>query len=101
MGASSENEVFAHLRRSLKSAQSADAVIELSAEQVRCLVDEIGRLSQSTTRLRRQNRRVRVRYQQLLAKAMEAGVPGLPTEDVESPETDAPETDAPEIGHES
>jgi hypothetical protein len=49
------------LRGWLRTHEGGAAVLQ--AEQVRVLLQEVGRLEQSSDRLRRQNRRVRLRLQ--------------------------------------
>ncbi|MBL9078311.1 MAG: hypothetical protein JNL08_12450 [Planctomycetes bacterium] len=51
------------LRKALRARLASDQDIVLTAADLRLLLDELGRLQQSNDRLRRQNRRVRVKLQ--------------------------------------
>lgn len=52
------------LRKTLRAQlRDGSATIEVAAADLRGLLDEVGRLQQSNDRLRRQNRRVRLRLQ--------------------------------------
>ncbi|MCR9248437.1 MAG: hypothetical protein NXI31_25705 [bacterium] len=49
------------LRRTLRIKAKEHAAVEVSAEDLLLLLDEVGRLGQSNDRLRRQNKRLRRR----------------------------------------
>lgn len=51
------------LRKSLRAKVRADGDATISTADLRLLLDELGRLQQSNDRLRRQNRRVRLKLQ--------------------------------------
>jgi chromosome segregation ATPase len=54
------------LRRALRARlRAGEDDVALAASELRALLDELGRLQQSNDRLRRQNRRVRLRLQRL------------------------------------
>ena len=76
------------LRKTLR-AQLRDgaATIAIAATDLRVLLDEVGRLQQSNDRLRRQNRRVRLRLQRAgLADDEATGEGAGQGEDGETPE---------------
>ena len=51
-----------HRRKALRRLlQSGDANLTVRSEELRWLLDEVGRLQQGNDRLRRQNRRLRLR----------------------------------------
>ena len=51
------------LRKHLRAKLKTGGEIQIAADDLRVLIDEIGRLQQSSDRLRRQNRRLRVKLQ--------------------------------------
>lgn len=53
----------ARRKRLRRVVNDAGAQVSLDAEDARWLLDEVGRLQQSNDRLRRQNRRLRLRAQ--------------------------------------
>ena len=78
------NELEA-LRKALRARlRDGVAAVEVAAADLRTLLDEVGRLQQSNDRLRRQNRRMRLRLQR-------AGLDDGEAEGVGGGEGDAPE----------
>ncbi len=71
---------LAQLQKSLRRwlQQPGDGECGLGTGEVRLLLDELGRLQQSADRLRRQNRRVRLRLQK-------AGLPPEPGDGEDAP----------------
>ena len=51
----------ARRKRLRRVVHDADAQVSVDTEDLRWLLDEVGRLQQSNSRLRRQNRRLRLR----------------------------------------
>jgi uncharacterized membrane protein len=54
---------FEALRKTLRARLRSEQDVAIGAEDLRGLLDELGRLQQSNDRLRRQNRRVRLKLQ--------------------------------------
>ncbi|MBL8750389.1 MAG: hypothetical protein JNK78_14600 [Planctomycetes bacterium] len=73
------------LRKAIRTKVREGADLVLPAADARLLLDELGRLQQSNDRLRRQNRRVRLRLQRA----------GLEADDATDGDRDEGETPAP------
>ncbi len=73
------------LRKAIRTKVREGADLLLNAADARLLLDELGRLQQSNDRLRRQNRRVRLRLQRA----------GLEGDDATDGDRDEGETPAP------